>query len=90
MNNETQLNHLVLSPFREVVVKCREAVENAKTAQNDAGVQAMTKASRGLLTKSERALGKIEPLCKRLLEEYGEVFIDALKESGMFSPSSSS
>lgn len=84
MDNETQLENLVLGPFREIVAKTREAVDNANAA-DDADAKAMAKASRGLLVKTEKALTKIEPLSGKLLEEYGEVFIDAIKESGMSS-----
>ncbi|KAK5660294.1 hypothetical protein OQA88_12834 [Cercophora sp. LCS_1] len=75
MNDDVQ--HLVLSPFCDVVAKGTIAVDNAKAA----GSQPMLKAAQGLLSNGERALKKIEPVCRRQLEECGVNFVDALKEN---------
>jgi hypothetical protein len=69
---------LVLTPFREIVEKGKTAVENAGDAQP------MLRTSQTLVKEGERALKKIEPLCKKHLEEYGVNFIDALKENGTY------
>lgn len=67
---------LVIAPFRDIVEKGREALENAGDDK------AMLKASQSLIKEGERALKKIEPLCRKHLDEYGSNFLDALKESG--------
>ncbi|KAF4457013.1 hypothetical protein F53441_1028 [Fusarium austroafricanum] len=67
---------LVIAPFRDIVDKGREAVENAGDDK------VMLKASQSLIKEGERALKKIEPLCRKHLDEYGSNFLDALKENG--------
>ncbi|CAG7560199.1 unnamed protein product [Fusarium equiseti] len=66
---------LVIAPFRDIVEKGRDALENAGDDK------AMLKASQSLIKEGERALKKIEPLCRKHLDEYGSNFLDALKES---------
>lgn len=87
MLNDLQLEQLVLAPFREIVVKATAALANADSAPDDGATvpAAMRRAARGLLAKSERALAKIEPICARLLAEYGVEFVDAVRENGRFS-----
>jgi len=70
------IHDLVLSPFKEVVEKGKAAVENATETQP------MLKASQQLQREGERAVKKIEPLCRKQMEEYGSNFVDALKENG--------
>lgn len=83
MLDNIQLEHLVLGPFWEIVVKAKTALANAESAAADGtDIQIMRRAAQSLLTKSERALSKIEPICERLLGEYGVGFVDAVKESG--------
>lgn len=77
------IHNLVLSPFRDIVSKGNKAVENGTEADS----QAMVKAARSLVSNAERALNKIEPVCKRQLDEYQSSFIDALKENGELSNS---
>jgi hypothetical protein len=67
---------LVIGPFRDIVDKGREAIENAGDDKT------MLKASQSLTKEGERALKKIEPLCRKHLDEYGSNFLDALKENG--------
>lgn len=69
---------LVLTPFREIVEKGSLALENAGETQP------MAKAAQGLVREGERALKKIEPICKKLLDDYGTNFINALKDNGTF------
>ncbi|RGP78572.1 hypothetical protein FLONG3_3297 [Fusarium longipes] len=66
---------LVIGPFRDIVDKGREAIENAGDNKT------MLKASQSLIKEGERALKKIEPLCRKHLDEYGSNFLDALKEN---------
>ena len=44
----------------------------------------MIKSAKALVREGERALKKLEPLCKKHFEEYSSNFIDALKENGEF------
>ncbi|KAJ4139080.1 hypothetical protein NW765_002977 [Fusarium oxysporum] len=66
---------LVIAPFRDIVEKGREATQNAGDDKT------MLKASQSLTKEGERALKKIEPLCRKHLDEYGSNFLDALKEN---------
>ncbi|KAM0431849.1 hypothetical protein ACHAPT_005101 [Fusarium lateritium] len=66
---------LVVTPFREIVDKGRTALENAGDNKP------MLKAAQSLVKEGERALKRIEPLCRKLLDEYGSNFVDALKEN---------
>lgn len=70
------INELVVNPFRDIVDKGRAAVENA------VDTQPMLKAAQSLVKEGERALKRIEPLCRKHLDEYGSNFLDALKENG--------
>lgn len=67
---------LVVAPFQDIVEKGRTAIENSGDSQP------MLKASRALVKEGERALKKIEPLCRKNLDDYGSNFLDALKENG--------
>ena len=67
---------LILTPFRDIVDKGRTAVQNAGDAQP------MLKASQALLKEGERALKKIEPLCKKHFDDFGPNFIEAVKDNG--------
>ncbi|KAM5348209.1 hypothetical protein ACJ41O_008033 [Fusarium nematophilum] len=66
---------LVVTPFRDIVEKGRTAVANAGDGQP------MLKAAQTLVKEGERALKRIEPLCRKHLDEYGSNFLDALKEN---------
>ncbi|KAI8679783.1 SH3 domain-containing protein [Fusarium keratoplasticum] len=66
---------LVVTPFRDIVDKGRTAVENAGDDK------VMLKAAQSLVKEGERALKRIEPLCRKHLDEYGSNFLDALKEN---------
>jgi hypothetical protein len=70
-------DELVIVPFREIVEKGRQAVENA-------GDQApiMAKAAQALVKEGERGLKRIEPLCRKHAEDYGIAFVAALKDNG--------
>lgn len=76
---DTEVQDLVLSSFQDVIIKGRTALDNATAAS----ALPMQKAAQGLVSNGERALKKIEPLCRRQVEDYGGSFVDALKENGM-------
>jgi hypothetical protein len=78
---DADVHNLVLAPFYEIGEKSRMAVANA----TDAGLtksDGMFKAANGLARDAERALSKLEPLCKKHWEEYSTNFVVALKENG--------
>jgi hypothetical protein len=78
---------LVLSPFREIVAKGRAASESARVAAADSSAseaKELGRAARSLEREGQRAVQKIEPLCIKQLESCGQIFIDALKDDGMF------
>lgn len=78
---DDDVQNLVLAPFQEIVEKGKTALENA----TDAGLTRsddMFKAAQALARDGERALKKLEPVCKRLWEEYSTNFVVALKENG--------
>ncbi|RFU77847.1 hypothetical protein TARUN_4380 [Trichoderma arundinaceum] len=66
---------LVITPFRDIVEKGRTAIQNAGETQP------MLKASQALLKEGERALKRIEPLCKKHFDDYGPNFIAALRDN---------
>lgn len=78
---DDDINHLVLTPFQEIVEKGKLALENATNAGLSKS-DAMPKAAQSLVREGERALKKIEPLCKKHWEEYSANFVVALKEDG--------
>ncbi|KAL7806524.1 hypothetical protein V8C44DRAFT_198832 [Trichoderma aethiopicum] len=66
---------LILTPFKDIVDKGRTAVQNA------GDTQPMLKASQALLKEGERALKKIEPLCKKHFDDFGPNFVEAVKDN---------
>ncbi|KAK3369090.1 hypothetical protein B0T24DRAFT_352657 [Lasiosphaeria ovina] len=74
---DEEVQDLVLGPFRDVVDKAKTALEIAKESDD----LPMQKAAQTLVNNGERALKKIEPVCKRQLDEYSSNFVDALKEN---------
>lgn len=78
---DDDVENLVLAPFQEIVEKGKTALANA----TDAGLTKsddMSKAAQGLVRGGDRALKKLEPLCKKQWEEYSTNFVVALKENG--------
>ncbi len=75
---DEDVQRLVLVPFQELVQKGKESLENAKVA----GLAVMQASAEKLIKEGERALKKLEPLCKKQLDEYGANFAAALKEHG--------
>jgi len=79
---DAAVRDLVLAPFGEIVEKGKTALDNAQVADD----QIMAKAAQALVREGERALKKIEPLCKKHFDEFSSNFVDALKENGMTTP----
>jgi CRISPR/Cas system CSM-associated protein Csm2 small subunit len=76
-----EVERLVVTPFREILEKANIAVENAKDADEDVAAT-MLKAAQSLAKEGERAMRRIEPLCKKNYDEYGSSFVDKIKEDG--------
>lgn len=70
------VDDLVLTPFKEIVEKAATALGNAGDYDE------MQRASHALMKEGQRALKRIEPVCRKHFEEYGTGFTDALKENG--------
>ena len=77
-NMEEAIQDLVLAPFQEIVEKGKTAIDNAKEEEN----QEMLKSAQALVKEGQRALKKIEPLCKKHFDDFASNFVDALKEDG--------
>jgi hypothetical protein len=72
-----EVDDLIVGPFKEIADKARQAIDNAGDDNPE-----MVKAAKSLLKEGERGLKRIEPLCKKYLEDYGSSFTTALKENG--------
>lgn len=70
---------VVLAPFRDIVAHGEAAVKNAEIS----GDGEMLKAAQVLVKEGERALKRLEPVCRKSFEEYGSSFVDSLMENGM-------
>lgn len=77
MNNV--VDDLVLAPFRDIVAHGEAAIRNAENSGDDE----MFKAAQVLMKEGERALKKIEPVCRKGHDEYGSNFVDALIDNGI-------
>lgn len=73
------IDDLIVTPFKEIADKAKRAAENAGEDNPE-----MLKAAKSLLKEGDRGLKRIEPLCKKHLEDYGSSFTTALKENGSF------
>lgn len=71
------VDELVITSFREIVEKGKQAIENAGDQQ-----PIMAKAAQALVKEGERGLKRIEPLCRKHVEDYGHSFVAALKDNG--------
>lgn len=72
------MDELVLAPFRDIVSQGRVAIGNAGGDRNNG----MLQAAQSLVKEGERALKRIEPLCLKYYEEFGSIFLEALKGDG--------
>lgn len=69
------VSELVLAPFREIVTKSSAARQNAQNNEQ------MQKVAAGLAKDGEKALKTLEPLCQKNVDEYGVIFVNAVKEN---------
>ncbi|KAL1902483.1 hypothetical protein Sste5346_001464 [Sporothrix stenoceras] len=72
---------LIVRPFREVVERGNEAVQNAEAddASADGDTLAeMAKAGRAVVREGERALKRLQPVWDGQVEKYGDAFKDAM------------
>lgn len=70
---------VVLAPFGDIVSHGKAAISNAE----DIGDEEMSRAAGVLVKEGERALKRLEPVCRKLYEEYGSNFVDALMDNGI-------
>lgn len=73
------VDDLVLTPFRDIVAHGEAAINSSE----DSGNGEMLRAAQLLVKEGERALKKIEPVCRKGYDEYGSGFVDALVENGI-------
>jgi CRISPR/Cas system CSM-associated protein Csm2 small subunit len=76
-----EVERLLLTPFREILEKASIALENAQDADEHVAAT-MLRAAQSLAREGERAVKRIEPLCKQNFDEYGSAFVDKIKEDG--------
>lgn len=69
---------LFLTPLRDIIEKGNIAAQNAYESENPA----MHDAALGLVREGERAMRRIEPLCEKLVQQYGLAAVTAIKEHG--------
>ncbi|KAJ9148906.1 Sh3 domain-containing protein [Pleurostoma richardsiae] len=74
---EEAVGDLILTPFRDIVTQANVAISNAK----DGGDEQMLKAAQSLIKEGERALKRIEPLCRKHFDESGSHFVNAVKDN---------
>lgn len=79
---DPSIGDLVLAPFRDIVAQGRTASGNADEAHNDG----MRTAARNLVREGERALKRLEPLCRKKYEDFGAAFVNSLKDDGKDKP----
>lgn len=78
-NMNKTVDDLVLAPFRDILAHGKVAISNAE----DSGDGEMLRAAQILVKEGERALKKIEPVCRKGCDEYGPNFVDALMDNGI-------
>lgn len=78
------VEELIITPFREVVERGKEAVANAEEAQNDDPEQAkqMMKSAMAITKEGERALKRLQPLWDSQVEKHGDTFKDIIADNG--------
>jgi hypothetical protein len=79
------VEELIIHPFRELVEKGNEAVDNAAAAEGeDAELsKRMAKAAKAVVKEGERALKKLQPLWDSQVEKYGDSFKKSMSQNGM-------
>lgn len=73
---ENDVDELVTLPFQQLLDTAKSALDNVGDSR-DIEVLAQS-----LVKDIERGMGKIGPICKRNLDQYGQNFLDALRENG--------
>lgn len=83
---------LIIQPFKELVQRGKEAIKSAQDAQDahHDGISVettnqMLKSANGVVKEGERALQKLYPLWASQLERYGEAFLEAINNNGLYS-----
>lgn len=69
----------LLTPFSDIVSKANEAVENAGEDE-----PLMQKTAQTLSKEGQRALNRLEPLCKKIFNQHGSSFVRAIKTNGKY------
>ncbi|KAF9875149.1 sh3 domain containing protein [Colletotrichum karsti] len=77
------VEELIITPFREVVERAREAIANAEAAQDDNPdlSKEMMKSAQVISKEGERALKRLQPLWDSQVEKHGDSFKDMISEN---------
>ncbi|KAM0323665.1 hypothetical protein ACHAQA_008600 [Verticillium albo-atrum] len=77
------VEELIITPFKEVVERGRDAAANAQTVEEDDPEvsKQMTKAAQAVVKEGERALKRLQPLWDAHVDKYGEAFREAIRDS---------
>jgi hypothetical protein len=80
------VEELIIAPFREVVDRGKDAVNNAEAAahgdDDDETAKRMAKAGKALVREGERALKRLKPLWDDQVEKHGDIFKTAMGKNG--------
>lgn len=75
---DESIRDLILAPFRDIVAQGRIASGHADAVSNDD----MRTVAQNLMKEGERAIKRLEPLCRKKYEDFGVTFVNALKDDG--------
>lgn len=76
-NDVDEVVEFLLSPFKDITNKAREALNSAG---NDDGKLGTT--AEALTREGRRALNRLEPLCDKVYRQHGTTFTSSIKSNG--------
>lgn len=76
-NDVDEVVEFLLSPFKDITNKAREAFDSAC---NDDGKLGAT--AEALTREGRRALNRLEPLCDKVYRQHGTTFTSSIKSNG--------
>lgn len=84
-----EVEELILQPFRDVVERAKEAIENAESGKEDEPEVAklMFRSARSLVKEGERALQRLQPLWDGRVAQHGPAFTEVMRNNGKYSSS---
>ncbi|KAK2612701.1 hypothetical protein QQS21_001318 [Conoideocrella luteorostrata] len=73
-NDVGEVVELILTPFNDIVDKATRAADHATDEE-----PSMRKAAELLVREGQRALNRLQPLCKKIFSQHGPAFVSAIK-----------